>query len=101
MTAIAVVATSHASRASAGSFPWAPTAALSKPSIGPDEVSPAGGLGNTRQDLERSYGAPSGLLGTMVGYKGGAYAASYNQNRAVHLLVNFGGVTNAGLDGAR
>src|SRR5438309_11836716 len=96
LAAVAVVATSNATLVSAGPFPWTPT--VPTPSVSDNELSPAGGLGNTRQDLERAYGAPAGLQGTMISYLGGAYAVSYDQDRAVHLLVNFGNGQSSNLD---
>src|SRR5579884_2020822 len=55
-----------------------------------DEPSPPGGLGNTRDDLEQIYGAPTGLQGTMTAYHDGRYAATYVNGRATAILISYG-----------
>lgn len=54
-----------------------------------DEPSPPGGLGNRRGDLEKVYGGPTGLQGTMIAYHAGQYAATYVDNRATAVLVSY------------
>jgi hypothetical protein len=54
-----------------------------------DEPSPPGGLGNSRDDLESVYGSPTGLEGTMTAYRDGKYAATYVDERAMAILVNY------------
>lgn len=54
-----------------------------------DEPAPPGGIGNKRSDIEQLYGQPTGLTGTMIGYKSGNVAAIYTNGRATSLLVTF------------
>lgn len=53
------------------------------------EPSPPGGLGNTRNNLEKLYGQPTGLQGTMTAYHNGKEAATYTNGRATALLLTF------------
>ena len=55
----------------------------------PGEPSPPGGLGNTRADVEKVLGRPTGLKGTMIAYGEGTAAVSYTDGRAVGILVPF------------
>lgn len=73
---------------SAARLPWTPTASA-RLTAAPDEPSPPGGLGNRRADLERVYGPPTGLRGTMLAYQNGAFAAGYRGDRATSLLLSF------------
>lgn len=67
------------------------SAAASTPAALVDEPAPAGGIGNTRSNIEQVYGQPTGLTGTMIGYKNGQDAATYTHDRATSLLVSFPG----------
>jgi len=62
----------------------------------PREPSPPGGLGNTRGDLERVYGTPTGLRGTMIAYRNGTYAATYAGGRAQAVLLSFDSIADGG-----
>ncbi len=62
----------------------------------PREPSPPGGLGNTRGDLERVYGTPTGLRGTMIAYRNGTYAATYAAGRAQAVLLSFDSLADGG-----
>lgn len=67
-------------------------AALTSPTSTPvssNQPSPPGGLGNSRDDLEKAYGSPTGLQGTMIAYREGKYAATYVDGRATSVLVSY------------
>jgi hypothetical protein len=89
----------HATVSSAGGFPWTSTTPTPAPALPGNEASPPGGLGNTKRDLEATYGATDGLQGTMLSYRSGSLAASFTLDRATSLLVNFGNppVTDLGI----
>src|SRR5215472_1217442 len=89
----------HATVSFAGGFPWTPTTPTPTPALPGNEASPPGGLGNTKGDLEATYGTTDGLQGTMLSYRRGALAASFTRDRATSLLVNFGSppVTDLGI----
>ena len=59
------------------------------PTAAPDEPSPPGGLGNTRADVEKVLGSPTGLKGTMIAYGEGSAAVNYADGRAIGILVPF------------
>jgi len=76
------------------SGPAASTAASTR------EPAPAGGIGDTRANLEKVYGQPTGLTGTMIGYENGKTAATYTNDRATSLLLAFPGQDNVSLPAA-
>jgi|GEM_PF-5324065 len=66
-----------------------PSPAGPTPSAQSDNPAPPGGIGNQRAEIEKVYGTPTGLSGTMIGYENGKVAATYQDNRAVSLLFVF------------
>lgn len=73
----------------AGPFPWTPTSSTPTPVVSANQVSAPGGLGNTRTDFEETYGTPTGLQGTMVAFRDGAVAATFDGSRATRVLITF------------
>ncbi len=86
---------------SAGPFLWTSTTPTPTLVADANEPSPPGGIGNTRANLERTYGEPGGLQGTMISYLGGDRAVTYRGGRALGVLVRFGAGQGIGLDQAR
>lgn len=69
---------------------WYPSGETTVTPVDPrDQPSPAGGIGNERSDIEAVYGIPSGLRGTMIGYRNGSVGVSYSDGRATALLLPF------------
>lgn len=89
LAAGSAVGLTRTSVTAAGAFPWTPTSSTPTPTINANQVSPPGGLGNTRSDLESTYGNPDGLKGTMVSFQNGSVAASFEASRAIQLLITF------------
>jgi hypothetical protein len=91
----------HASESSAGLEATSSLATTTTPAPNPEDPSPPGGLGNRRADLEKLYGQPTGLRGTMIAYQKGAPAVTYRQDRASALLVSFDATSRVSLEQAR
>lgn len=91
----------RATASASGSTPWTGPTAAPTPALSPDQVSPPGGLGNTRRDVEKIFGPPTGLQGTMIAYQNGTRAATFDRDRAAAILISFGGARGATFDQAR
>lgn len=83
------VGLTRASVTATGAFPWTPTSSTPTPVVRSNQVSFPGGLANTRTDLEKTYGRPRGLKGTMFSFRDGAIAATFSGSRATQILVTF------------
>lgn len=94
------VGLTRASVTASGPFPWTPTSSTPTPVVSSNQVSFPGGLGNTRTDLEKTYGRAHGLKGTMFSFRNGAIAATFSGSRATQILVTFAAPV-ADLDQAR
>jgi hypothetical protein len=92
---------SHASLVSAGYLPWTPIAEVSTPVPDPNQPSPDGGLGNTRANIERVDGSPTGLHGTMIAYQSGQVAITFTNDRATSVFVDLSAKPITSLDQAR
>jgi hypothetical protein len=82
-------------------LPWSVPAQPPTVALPADDVSPPGGLGNSRDDFEKVNGTPTGLQGTMIAYQNGSRAASFNQDRTSGIFLSFGDGKSATFDEAR